>query len=835
MRSGWVSCVLAVACAGICPAAAPVKTGSQATYVHYIPLYDEKGQLLNAKSKVPFSTKATCGKCHDYEKISTGWHFQAGLHESPAASRPSTQPASRLGEPFFMIHAASGTQIPMSYRQWAQKLGTTPTDLGISPLEFALKYGAHLPGGGMLENTRDKSGKIQRLTGDPWDKTGVLEIDCLMCHLRTGYSPDVRASQIKSKNFKWAGTTAAGLGIIRGEAGKAAESGGEEEAGDTFERETQGAAAGSGVSVDVNYNSDTFDAGGYVRLDITRHAPITNCLFCHYTRTNPTQGGVDHHRITDIHYDAGLRCTECHKNGIDHMITRGDGGPEDQTSSKDNASLTCQGCHRQGRAAAPKDSHPGLPEFHLKVISCTACHSGPKPGSEVIAEQTSIAHHLGISTEDNLGKRTSPAIWTAVWRRDPSTGKIGLYRYAYPQWFGKKVDQKVTPLKLAAVEAAVKAAGQAIQDDDKDGTPEIDTDAEIGTVLAALAKAIPEKGAKPVMVAKGGIYEADAAGKVAWSVHEAGRPYSWATAHPVRPARRSLGSGGCTDCHSSTSPFYFMTVRQDAGQGPKATVKSHELIGAKASLAAIGGWREGSLKTCWLWLVPIVGVVCLLHYVTFGPKRIDENGSKELISRFDLIERWMHLVLMVSCVLLALTGLGFLLAKLPNARASIWTSHNAKELHEICGFIFAAATVVALLRWFRTALPAAYDWEWVKVMGGYLWNRAHPPAGKFNFGQKMLFWGAMGLGLLLGITGIMMWAKPGGDDGLTTLAYTVHDVAAVLMLILLVAHVYLATIANPGTVVSIFAGKVYRYWASFHHPNWVKEVDEKAGRPTSGH
>jgi cytochrome b subunit of formate dehydrogenase len=80
-----------------------------------------------------------------------------------------------------------------------------------------------------------------------------------------------------------------------------------------------------------------------------------------------------------------------------------------------------------------------------------------------------------------------------------------------------------------------------------------------------------------------------------------------------------------------------------------------------------------------------------------------------------------------------------------------------------------------------------------------------------------------------------MWLKPGGDDGVVTLAYTIHDIAAVLMIALIVCHLYLASIANPGTLISIFAGKVYRTWAKFHHPNWVQELDEKGGRNTSGH
>lgn len=833
--AGWGSMAVCLLLTVVCRAAAPVHTGSQATYVHRIQLFDEKGQLINTKSKAPYSTKKTCGKCHDYEKISTGWHFQAGLHEAASPNDASAEWLARLGEPFFRTHPATGTQIPMSFRDWAKASGQTPTDLGMNQFEFALKFGPHIPGGGMLENTRDKTGKIAHLSGEPWDKTGVLEVDCLMCHLRQGYNPEMRAAQIGYHNFKWAGTAAAGFGLIRGEASKAGEGGGGGDATDPFEAEKE-QAQGGGVSVDVDYTPGIFDKGDFVTLGITRHVPNTNCLFCHYTRSKPVKGGVDPDRVSDIHFEAGFKCTDCHKNDLDHKISRGDGSPADLAANADNARLSCHGCHDVGRAAAPKDDHPGLPAFHLKTISCTACHSGPKPGPETVMEQTSIAHGLGLSTEEDLSKHTTPAIYAGAPYRT-ANDKIGQYRYAYPRWWGKKIDQKIVPLSVAMVEGALKQVATAIKDDDKDGAPEVNTDAEIAAVLGALAKPIAdkEKNAKPVLVARGKVYEATGTGVTATTAAVA-KPYRWALAHPVRPAREALGAGGCTDCHSSQSPFYFARIKADGSVEGATVAQSHEWIGAKVCLAKVGGVRESFVKKCLLWILPITLLLCLFHYVTFGPKRILHDGPDELIERFTVIERWMHATLLVTCVALMITGLGFLLAKLPNASKGFWTGENAAELHEVCGFIFAGAAVLAFVRWFATAIPVGYDIEWIKVFGGYLWIKAHPAAGKFNFGQKMLFWGAMALAIILGITGIMMAAKPGGDGGMVTIAYTVHDVAAVLMIAMMIAHIYLATIANPGTLISIFAGRVLRSWASFHHPNWVQEQSGKlGGKPSSNH
>jgi len=214
--------------------------------------------------------------------------------------------------------------------------------------------------------------------------------------------------------------------------------------------------------------------------------------------------------------------------------------------------------------------------------------------------------------------------------------------------------------------------------------------------------------------------------------------------------------------------------------------------------------------------------------VTFGPKHVEQDDPDAPIQRFGVLERWMHLFLFGAFLALCATALGFLTAKLPYARGGFWTSHWALELHEIAGFIFAGATVVVVLRWFVTALPAKYDWQWVRMLGGYLWIKGHPPAGRFNFGQKMFFWGAMALAVVLSITGVTMWLKPGGDGGWATLAYTLHDLAGILLMAAAVAHLYLTTIANPGTLSSIFTGRVTKTWAHHHHPNWAEEVDSSS-------
>jgi hypothetical protein len=107
--------------------------------VHLIELYDADGVQINptADNARPYSPMKTCGKCHDYDAISHGFHF------NELSGQTTT---GRRGEPWMWVDPRSGTQIPLSYRGWE---GTyDPRDLGISPRDFLLQFGRHFPGGG---------------------------------------------------------------------------------------------------------------------------------------------------------------------------------------------------------------------------------------------------------------------------------------------------------------------------------------------------------------------------------------------------------------------------------------------------------------------------------------------------------------------------------------------------------------------------------------------------------------------------------------------------------------------------------------------------------------
>ena len=174
-----LACLLVFIAATVCAGAegkllGDESDGSRAHPTHVIPLYysNEDGEKSEEKvapdddPALPFSTKHTCGGCHSYDVIKKGWHFNA--------VDPNVDPG-RPGQPWILVDPITGTQIPVSYRDWA---GTfKPGDVGLTSREFTTRFGIHTPGGGAGEMTGEDPEDLMREF-----VSGKLEINCLACH-----------------------------------------------------------------------------------------------------------------------------------------------------------------------------------------------------------------------------------------------------------------------------------------------------------------------------------------------------------------------------------------------------------------------------------------------------------------------------------------------------------------------------------------------------------------------------------------------------------------------------------------------------------------------------
>ena len=300
----------------------------------------------------------------------------------------------------------------------------------------------------------------------------------------------------------------------------------------------------------------------------------------------------------------------------------------------------------------------------------------------------------------------------------------------------------------------------------------------------------------------------------------------WSVSHGVEPANMALGAKTCEDCHAPDSHFFFGEVTTDpfTTDGTPATKPMYEVLGYSKADLLVGAWRESVLKPVSPWIVLAVLILIVLHFVVFGIKGGTPAGPPNVV-RFRIHERLSHLMAMVTVVFLAITGFCFLLGR--NDPLSHW----ARLWHTYFGYVASAGVTIMVLVWFLSMLPARGDLKWLLKAGGYLGGvRGHLPAGKFNAGQKILFWMVLAAFGTLIVTGVLMGLERGAHFAGQELLYTVHDVAALGMIVLLMAHIYLATIVVPHSLRSLFGGKVSDIWAHEHHSTWKhpQPVDAKA-------
>jgi len=514
--------------------------GSRAVPVHLIKLIDEQGQEISPEDDpiLPFSTRQTCGLCHNYDVIKTGRHFNLA---------DSNVPSGRSGEGWIFVDAATGTQVPVSYRKWP---GTfTPRQVGISDWRFLRLFGRQMTGGGVgeLENLEEPQEIIRGFV------SGKLEINCLACHNGAAvHDQGQYGLQIERENFRWAAAATCGFAPVSGSA---------KDMSDDYDYLMPDVPDDPKlVTPGITYRANSFDAKKQVFFDIVTKIPSQRCYFCHSNKIigkdQPERWAVDE----DVHMAAGLNCVDCHRNGLDHNITRGYENNTDNYQGTSIESWSCEGCHVQGRLGAPRfeTAHKGLTPMHFEKISCTGCHSGSLPVQQTRMVKTSRAHALGTynaaKADDAL-----PHIQTPVFTAD-SSGKIGAHNLIWPAYWAVIQDQKVAPI---SIELLKQVAGKlfAAESPVGDGRGAIDTE-KINEVLGLLSSSAAIEG-KPVYISGGMLFAVDG-GKLSEEPHPAAQPYRWAIGHNVRPAAQSLGLGGCGDCHSPDAPFLFGKVTLDS-------------------------------------------------------------------------------------------------------------------------------------------------------------------------------------------------------------------------------------------------------------------------------
>jgi formate dehydrogenase subunit gamma len=197
----------------------------------------------------------------------------------------------------------------------------------------------------------------------------------------------------------------------------------------------------------------------------------------------------------------------------------------------------------------------------------------------------------------------------------------------------------------------------------------------------------------------------------------------------------------------------------------------------------------------------------------------------EMVRKANVSEIVNHWILAVSCILLIITGYGFLF-QLKSVYALFGSNYTMKVVHNWTGIVFTLSLFGTLFNYLHESLDLSIDdWNWIKMGGGYL-TKSHvtvPPMGKINTGQKLYYLAILIGGLGIIASGFAIWLVQ-GTRTLTLLSHLIHNLCFVLFVVAVPAHIYLGTLANPGLLQIMINGKVPLEVAKKRYPKWMKEI-----------
>jgi formate dehydrogenase subunit gamma len=234
----------------------------------------------------------------------------------------------------------------------------------------------------------------------------------------------------------------------------------------------------------------------------------------------------------------------------------------------------------------------------------------------------------------------------------------------------------------------------------------------------------------------------------------------------------------------------------------------------------------------------IPGVMVLLlaaFYFIRGRIRIQPNElSGQKIVRFSAIERFTHWMTATCFIILALSGLNYIFGKRllmpvigPEAFSAL--SQWAKYAHNFLAWPFMLGVLVMAAVWLTDNIPNRTDWAWLKAGGG-LFSNSHPSAGRFNAGQKIVFWTVVIGGLVMSASGVTL-LFPFTVTGVNGMQMTqaLHAIVGVLFIAAMLAHIYIGSIGEEGAFEAMGSGEVDLAWAEANHNLWLEEQRAKGG------
>ncbi|CAN0626468.1 formate dehydrogenase O subunit gamma [Burkholderia multivorans] len=204
-----------------------------------------------------------------------------------------------------------------------------------------------------------------------------------------------------------------------------------------------------------------------------------------------------------------------------------------------------------------------------------------------------------------------------------------------------------------------------------------------------------------------------------------------------------------------------------------------------------------------------------------------KDDDPNLIVRYTANERTNHWITAISFVLLALSGLALFHPSMFWLTALFGGGQWTRILHPFVGLVMFASFAVMAVRFWRHNVLDAGDRQWLRQLDDVLANREDklPEVGRYNAGQKLLFFAMVACLALLLLSGIVIWRRYFSfyfPIGAIRLASVIHAAAAFVLIAGIVVHIY-AALWIKGSIRAMVRGTVTPGWARKHHPKWFRE------------
>lgn len=457
----------------------------------------------------PYSPRRTCGGCHSYQLITSGYHFTQGfdvMSDDFDRRDPWKLSPGMFGR--WLPTAAAGRISP--------KVNRSSRDLDLSTYDWIGRGGKYTregkliasacgfchPGGGPLEFGRDRRGRadfsqtLDMAETKPWPRfdgdysaidtpdgkslfrlSGTVPADCLICH-RHNYDMTARNLQLSKRNYRWAATAGARLGSVSGAIFTYVNS----ESGPTERDFFQGRWNMERRPVVTYHWSDRglFTAEGRLKGSIIADkVPTRNCLQCHELGERKNTGTV-HTAENDVHIQKGFLCTDCHplvgstrKERLAHNIAKGHSPTNTVRDDLDGKDMsTCTGCHLNGKYERRRPQLPPLAKsptvthnqkfsgyrFHTYILDCMACHAPYRTGRALLLLDMSAGYEATYTTDrmETIAREEDYSIPT-VQPWSPWMKRLTRYQPTVPKWllwFGNEERGTITPIPLRFVRRA---------------------------------------------------------------------------------------------------------------------------------------------------------------------------------------------------------------------------------------------------------------------------------------------------------------------------------------------------------------------------------------------